>query len=142
MDIPKFNFKFKPVKPKRTNTNSFKRKSNKIHKGLCVLEDGEYKCRVEIDDSSTLVLPFTERSYNCKYKKHIFTKGLDEHGNHVHIIRDESTARFFDVDPNIYIPFMKNYIVKGYVVTENGKLYFDFVDIVNLRGYEPRYHYD
>lgn len=116
------------------------RLTNKLTQARVIKEDGEYKAYIDIptDDiiKPKLIIPFTKRSYNLKGRRDIFSKEKGEHG-YIRYVRDESKAKYFDVDEEIYVPFAPNWLVSGYIVKlENGSKAFDFKDIIKPYGYE------
>lgn len=130
----------KVAQPKKKASSGPKWESNKIQRGVVIEEDnGDFKVKVEVvDEKGTkqeLILPFTPDSYELKDKLSVFTRTKDKHGRRTRIIRDVWHAKFHPGLPEQYIPFAKNWIVKGYIVKEGLTKMFDFKDLVGIQGY-------
>lgn len=134
-------FKVAVPKPKRNKTSDgIKRTSNKIEKGKVFQdEDGTYKIAITLQDGSInpdlKVLEFTERSYDLTGKTNVFSRTLDKNGRRTRFIRTITYARHMPGLPEQYIPFAPNWIVRGYIVKDNGILKFDFKSLVGVDGY-------
>ena len=141
MSLLKLPFKVAVPKPKRNKTSeSIKRTSNKIAKGKVFQdENGTYKVSISMGNDPVhpdlLVLDFTERSYDLTGKTTVFSRSLDKKGRRTRFIRTESHAKFMPGLPEQYIPFAPNWIVRGYIVRENGLMKFDFVGLAGVDGY-------
>lgn len=134
------SFKIKPIKSiKKKKESNALTKLSKLVKGVCRLdEDGNYKVQIKYNESENpdwLYLDFTENSYNLKGRTSIFTKTKDKKGKYTRIIRDKLTAIAFPGDSEKYIPFSPNWIIEGYICRIDGKLVFDFHNIVTIEGY-------
>ena len=108
---------------------------SKLLRGLVVLEEDTYKVYVKLDDSTNLVLPFTDKSYNLKGKTKVFSKSKGPHGHEMYI-RSEWKARISPGLNTQYVPFIPDWIVSGWIVQISGKKYFDFNDIICHKNYE------
>ena len=134
-------FKVAVPKPKRNKTSDgIKRTSNKIEKGKVFQdEDGTYKIAIILQDGSVnpdlKVLDFTKRSYDLTGKTNVFSRTVDEKGRRTRFIRNESHAKVMPGLPEQYLPFAPNWIVRGYIVKDNGILKFDFKSLVGVDGY-------
>ena len=134
-------FKIAVPKPKRNKTSDgVKRTSNKIEKGKVFQdEDGTYKIAIILQEGSInpdlKVLDFTERSYELKGKTNVFSRTLDKNGRRTRFIRTINYAKHMPGLPEQYIPFAPNWIVRGYIVKDNGILKFDFKSLVGVDGY-------
>lgn len=134
-------FKVAVPKPKRNKTSDgIKRTTNKIVKGKVFQDkDGTYKVAIDMQNDTVnpdlLVLDFTERSYDLTGKINVFSRTVDSKGRRTRFIRNPIHARFMPGLPEQYIPFAPNWIVRGYVVTDNGIKKFDFKSLVGIEGY-------
>lgn len=135
------NFKIKPIKSikKKKESNALTKVTTKLVRGVCRLdEDGNYKVQIKYNESENpdwLYLDFTENSYNLKGRTSIFTRKKDKKGKYTRIIRDKFKAIVFPGDSEKYIPFSPNWIIEGYICRIDGKLVFDFHDVVTIEGY-------
>ena len=131
------SFKFKPIKAKKISVGI--KRISAITQGLVTVENGEYKCRIFADNNTTssgdIILPFTERSYNLKGKETIFDRVYNDEDKKIRYVRTHVQSITFPGDPNKFVPFGPNWIVKGYIVETGGKKYFDFVDLLTINGY-------
>jgi len=138
MGKPLIGLKIAVVQPKRKNNSTGIVRQGKIHEGeVFIDENGTYKVSVSIKDDpeypSLLVLEFTERSYDLKGKQVVFGIIKDK-GRLVRYIRSKEQAKFFPGLPTQYIPFAPNYVVKGYLVRDNGVLKFDFTEVIGNKN--------
>lgn len=131
-------FKFKPIKTAKKVSTGIKRISA-ITQGLVTVEDGEYKCHIFADDNSTssgdIILPFTDKSYNLRGRETIFDRVRNDEEKKIRYVRTHVQALSFPGDPDKFVPFGPNWIVKGYIVEKEDKKYFDFVDLLTINGY-------
>lgn len=135
-----------PKKSKIISKNTIKIEA-KNKKGVVFIdEDGEYKVSLSMENDdynpSLLIVPFTEKSYELKGKINIFSRTTDKDGRYIRYIRSEEKARFFPGNPDIFVPFAPNWIVKGNLVREGLILKFDFISLVNIKGYNMIIHDD
>ena len=134
-------FKVAVPKPKRNKTSDgIKRTTNKIVKGKVFQdENGTYKVSINMENDpihpDLLVLDFTERSYDLTGKTNVFSKTVDSKGRRIRFIRNLINAKFMPGLPEQYIPFAPNWIVRGYIVKDNGTMKFDFKSLVGIDGY-------
>ena len=134
-------FKVAVPKPKRNKTyDGVKRTSNKITKGKVFQdEDGTFKVAIDMQNDEThpdlRILEFTERSYDLTGKTNVFSRTVDKHGRRTRFIRNAINAKFMPGLPEQYIPFAPNWIVRGYIVNDNGTTKFDFKSLVGVDGY-------
>ena len=134
-------FKVAIPKPKRNKTSDgIKRTNNKITKGKVFQdEDGTFKVAIDMQNDEThpdlRVLEFTERSYDLTGKTNVFSRTVDKHGRRACFIRNATNAKFMPGLPEQYIPFAPNWIVRGYIVNDNGLTKFDFKSLVGIDGY-------
>jgi hypothetical protein len=134
-------FKVAVPKPKRNRTSDgIKRTTNKIVKGKVFQdEDGTYKVSISMGNDPThpdlLILDFTERSYDLTGKTNVFSRTVDSKGRRTRFIRNSMYAKFMPGLPEQYIPFAPNWIVRGYIVKDNGIQKFDFKSLVGVDGY-------
>lgn len=108
-------------------------------------ENNEYIVEVKsknLNKGKSTKLPFTPKSYEVKGKTDVFLKDIKDKGRTIRIIRNEFKAKFFPGDEEKYIPFAKNWIVKGYIVNVEGKLMFDFVRLHNIENFDCLIHND
>ena len=128
-------------KPKRNKTSDgIKRTTNKIAKGKVFRdEDGTYKVAISMQNDTInpdlLILDFTERSYDLTGKTNVFSRTVDSKGRRTRFIKNELNAKFMPGLPEQYIPFAPNWIVRGYIVKDNGIKKFDFKSLVGVDGY-------
>ena len=134
-------FKVAVPKPKRNRTSDgIKRTTNKIVKGKVFQdEEGTYKVSISMDNDPVhpdlLILDFTERSYDLTDKTNVFSRTVDSKGRRIRFIRNPMNAKFMPGLPEQYIPFAPNWIVRGYIVRDNGIMKFDFKSLVGIDGY-------
>ena len=134
-------FKVAVPKPKRNKTSDgIKRTTNKIVKGKVFQDEtGTYKVSINMENDPVhpdlLVLDFTERSYDLTGKTNVFSKTVDSKGRRIRFIRNLINAKFMPGLPEQYIPFAPNWIVRGYIVKDNGTMKFDFKSLVGIDGY-------
>lgn len=134
-------FKVAVPKPKHNKTSDgIKRTTNKIVKGKVFQdENGTYKISISMENDPVhpdlLVLDFTERSYDLTGKTNVFSRTVDSKGRRIRFIRNLINAKFMPGLPEQYIPFAPNWIVRGYIVKDNGTMKFDFKSLVGIDGY-------
>lgn len=134
-------FKVAVPKHKRNKTSDgIKCISNKITKGKVFQdEDGTFKVAIDMQNDKThhdlRILEFTERSYDLTGKTNVFSRTVDSKGRHTRFIRNAMKAKFMPGLPEQYIPFAPNWIVRGYIVLDNGIKKFDFKSLVGIEGY-------
>lgn len=133
-----------PKKQKTISKNTVKIEA-KNKKGVVFIdEDGEYKVSLFTEDgihnSNASIVPFTEKSYELKGKTSIFNRTTDKDGRYIRHIRSEEKSKFFPGNPDIFVPFAPNWIVKGNLVREGLILKFDFISLVNIKGYNMIVH--
>lgn len=134
-------FKVAVPKPKRNKTSDgIKRTTNKIVKGKVFQDENEtYKVSINMENDPVhpdlLVLDFTERSYDLTGKTNVFSRTVDSKGRRIRFIRNLINAKFMPGLPEQYIPFAPNWIVRGYIVKDNGTMKFDFKSLVGIDGY-------
>lgn len=134
-------FKVAVPKPKRNkSSDGIKRTTNKITKGKVFQdENGTYKVSINMENDPVhpdlLVLDFTERSYDLTGKTNVFSRTVDSKGRRIRFIRNLINAKFMPGLPEQYIPFAPNWIVRGYIVKDNGTMKFDFKSLVGIDGY-------
>lgn len=118
--------------------------SNISRKCLAVVKeiDGEFKAVINIDNkhiylkegdklsNEQLVLPFTEKSLDLKDKIYVFLKNKDKYGHYVCVIRDRNTAHFFPGTSIQYNTVHDNLLIAGHIIRKNGKMYFEYEDLV------------
>ena len=88
-----------------------------------------------IETDPEMIAMANDEIYELKDKLSVFTRTKDKHGRRTRIIRDVWRAKFHPGLPEQYIPFAKNWIVKGYIVKEGLTKMFDFKDLVGIQGY-------
>ena len=136
--LKSMQFKVAVPKTKRNKTSDgIKRTTNKIVKGKVFQdENGTYKVSINIDnDPDLLILNFTERSYDLTDKINVFSRTVDSKGRRTRFIRNTINAKYMPGLPEQYIPFAPNWIVRGYIVKDNGTMKFDFKSLVGIDGY-------
>ena len=134
-------FKVAVPRPKRNKTSDgIKRTTNKIVKGKVFQdENGTYKVSINMENDPVhpdlLVLDFTERSYDLTGKTNVFSRTVDSKGRRIRFIRNLINAKFMPGLPEQYIPFAPNWIIRGYIVKDNGTMKFDFKSLVGIDDY-------
>lgn len=128
-------------KSKRKITKSINSISRKCY-AVVVKDNNEYKAVVNIDEkyipivegdefsNSKLILPFTEESLDLKDKTHVFLKNKDKLGKNVVVIRNERDCHFSPGLPTQYDAVKENILIAGHIVRKNGKMYFNYEDLV------------
>lgn len=128
-------FTFKPAK--KVTVRNYHKVSGKTY-ALCIQEEDIFYAHVKMkENDSRLCMPFSPRSYDLKGKTIVFSVNPDERGNIVTHIRSEQKARHFPGLPTQYTPFRNNWIYSGYIVTIDGKKYFD---VESTEGHFEQYH--
>ena len=153
LDLSKLKLTLKVTndKPKRVRTIQSKeippKKLTKLVNGKVIKQNDEYFVTVsyfeykehmfgntnvsEISDKSeSVTIPLTKESYDIKGVRVIFAKD-----NNILLIRNETQLIFGNYDPNKYIPFKDNSIVRGWIVRINGVLQFKFRNIILQNGF-------
>lgn len=126
--------RIKVAEPKKRKSTAFKRES-KITTGVVVEEEDEnFKVLIQTENSEML-LPFTPKSFELKDRTTVFTRAKNERGHRMRIIRDAWKAKIHPGFTTQYFPFTKNWIVKGYIVSNGLVKLFDFKDLVGIKGY-------
>ena len=94
--------------------------------------NGKYDSVIEIDQSndSRLILPFIEESLNLKDRTHVFLKNVDKSGKHTIIIRTKEQCHCYPGLPTQYDAVKENLLIAGHIISKNGKMYFDYEDLV------------
>lgn len=134
-------FKVAVPKPKHNKTSDgIKRTANKIVKGKVFQDENRtYKVSISMENDPVhpdlLVLDFTERSYDLTGKTNVFSRTVDSKGRRIRFIRNLINTKFMPGLPEQYIPFAPNWIVRGYIVKDNGTMKFDFKSLVGIDGY-------
>ena len=131
------SFKFKPLKTKKMSTGM--KRISQITQGLVTVDKGVYYCHVFADDNSTssgdITLKFTDRSFKLYDRETIFDRVFSDNEKKTRYVRTHLQAITFPGDPDKFVPFGPNWIVKGYIVEIEGEKYFDFVDLLTINGY-------
>lgn len=125
-------FKFKAVKKTVKRNSNKPKKVSRLCVGVCNKEGDDWTIRLNLKDDerypNELVLPFTDTSKSLYGKTKIFSKEKDEHGNIVCYVRHEDKAKWFPGSEDAYTPFNNGWAYSGYIVSINGKLYFEIVE--------------
>jgi len=143
--MSQFNsFKLVPKK-KAPKTDSNKKLTTKLVKGICIKDGDNWLIQLDVKalkpdiidkgQPDLLILPFTEDSYDLKGLTSVFERTPDENGRYTRYIRNETDAKFHPGSPERYVPFCKNWVCSGYIVRCNGKLMFDFNECIAPNGY-------
>lgn len=136
----KLQLKIKVASPaKISKTNTIKVEQTNIN-GIVIIEDGIYKVNVPYKDSNTnttknINLLFTNESYNLKGKLVVFNKITKHSDKIIRHVRNIDKAKFFPGDPNKYVPFAPNWVVKGNIIRDNNILKFEFIELITINGY-------
>ena len=144
LTLSQFNV-FKPTPKKRTNSNSNKRLTSKLIRGVCFKDGDIFKIQIdaktlkpdiiEKGQPDILILDFTEESYDLKDVISVFDRNPDKNGRYTRYVRNITNAKFMPSDPDRYVPFCCNWICSGYIVRRNGKMMFDFNECIAPEGY-------
>lgn len=130
--------------PKVRHNSGFRRVNNKIVYGTVIEpEDGIFKVSIENKDSANEeILDFTLDSFDVKNRLTVFIKQKDKNGKRTRVIRDEWKARAHPGSTEHYIPFNKNWIVKGYIVKDGYIRLFEFKELVGINGHVIKVYED
>lgn len=134
-------------KPKKETKSTVSRSniSRKCYAVVAIINE-EYKAIVNYEkkpiyiheggksSNEQLVLPFTEKSLSLKDKTYVWLKNKDKYGKHVCIIRNHITANLYPGVDTQYDVVRENILIAGYIIRKNGKMYFEYEDLV-------AYHY-
>lgn len=132
------NIASKPKRESKLTDNNISRKCYAVVKEI----DGEFKAVVNINkqhirlkegdelSNEQLILPFTERSLDSKGKIYVFLKEKDKYGHYICIIRDKMTANLSPGLPTQYNTIHENLLLAGHIIRKNGKMYFEYEDLV------------
>ena len=107
-----------------------------------IVRFGDYKNRlsskVKLEQVGTtdLTLHITYQSFECKDKLLIFTRYGQRDRRYICISRFEDDKVFKNVDNNRFVPFCHNWLVRGWIVIFNNKLYFHFYKCITIVGYD------
>ena len=153
VNLSNVKLKLKVVKPtKRVEPKEIPpKKLTKLVNGKVVLIDGKYYCFVQYYDfnerlfgntdiieitdiAKSLNIPFTEESYDIRRFRTIFTRDKTKYG-YLSLVRTESQIVFGNYNPDKYIPFAPNWIVRGWIVKINNVLQFKFRNIILQNGF-------
>ena len=112
-------------------------KIGKITKGTVFQdENGVFKISIatktDEPNPDLLILEFTDKSYDLTGVKDVFLRK----NTRIRIIRNEYDCKFFPGLAEQYVPFAPNWLVKGYIVRDNGKMKFDFEGLIGINGYD------
>ena len=143
--MSQFNsFKLVPKK-KALKTDSNKKLTTKLVKGICIKDGDNWLIQLDVKalkpniidkgQPDLLILPFTEESYDLKGVVSVFDREPDKKGKYIRYVRSETSCKFFPGSPERYVPFCKNWVCSGYIVRCNGKLMFDFNECIAPNGY-------
>ena len=127
-------------KPKKKRNSDGIARTGKITQGKVFQdEDGNYKVAINMKNDQhfpdLLIIEFTERSYDLTGRVNVFSRTIDSKGRRTRFIRNPVNAKYMPGLPEQYIPFAPNWLVKGYIVRDNGTLKFDFTGLVGIEGY-------
>lgn len=132
------NIASKPKRESKLTDSNISRKCYAVVKEI----DGEFKAVVNINkqhirlkegdelSNEQLILPFTERSLDSKGKIYVFLKEKDKYGHYICIIRDKMTANLSPGLPTQYNTVHENLLLAGHIIRKNGKMYFEYEDLV------------
>lgn len=128
-----------PKNKRKNNSEGIKIVEKNKEGKVFIDENNDYKISISMNNDpdcpDLLILPFTEKSYNIVGRTTVFTRNVDEHGKRIRYIRSDTKAKYDYGDPERYIPFAPNWIVKGNIVRDNNILKFDFIDLITKDGY-------
>lgn len=144
LNFPAFTIKpaSKPKRESKSTGSNISRKCYAVVKEI----DGEFKAVININkqhirlkegdelSNEQLVLPFTEHSLDLKGKIYVFLKEKNEYGHYVCVIRDTTTSNLAPGLPIQYNAVHENLLLAGHIIRKNGKMYFEYEDLV-------AYHY-
>lgn len=86
----------------------------------------------ETSNDFVICLRLTDKSLSLKNKQFIFTTYKDEHGHQMCFIRSILEAM---ISPKALVPYQavkEGIVIAGYIVREQGKLYFEYTDFVGF----------
>lgn len=113
--------------------------SKDINAKCIILPDGTYKAFIledALDIKAGSLIEFTEDSYDLKDCRIVFTKYKDEAGKVMQIIRTKNQAKYSPGLKEHYIPFHKNWIMKGRVINTDGEYQFRFKRLIGIGNYK------
>lgn len=124
------NFTLKPfVKKKVKNTSIRPANASRLCAGVVVVIDGEYRIKIytkyDEDFDESIIIPFTEESFNLKGRKRVFSKHKDKYGHNILYIRDKNESIGKPLSSDIYTSVVEREVCTGYILRRNGALYFD-----------------
>ena len=140
VNFPTFTIKL-ASKSKREVKSSGNNISRKCYAVVKVI-DGEFKAVININkqhirlkegdelSDEQFILPFTEHSLDLKDKIYVFLKEKDKYGHYVCVIRDTITANLAPGIPAQYNAVHENLLLAGHIIRKNGKMYFEYEDLV------------
>lgn len=142
MDI-RLSFKFKATKSPKRHRKLDKPTEIKVSplvEGYIFIEDGVYKCHVDMPKSDEdlppqLVLEFTPESYSVEKRMRVFTRQSNPKDKWTCYCRTKDYATIMPGNSSFYVPFAHNWTCKGWVVRYNSKLMFKFKRILCVKGY-------
>lgn len=155
-DLSGFKLVFKPkvVTNRKTRAPSdnihYNKKLTKLVVGTVIKEGTSFKVVINYNDykdklsadvkiedvgDKDLTLHFTYQSFDCKGASIVFTKEGQLDHTYLCIHRNETDRIFKNVDNNRYVPFCHNWIVRGWIVNLDGKLYFHFRRCITIKGH-------
>ena len=96
-----------------------------------ILDNGEYKAAINWKDlNNILIIPFTNESLSLKGKTNVFSKVKDIHGHNICVIRTSEESNINPGTSTQYSPFRENLLIAGYIIRKDGKMLFDYSDLV------------
>lgn len=137
-----FTINVAKAKSKRTIKSKSVRVS-RLCKAVVALDEGIYVAKINLQNDEnhpdTLVIPFTEESYNLKGKEYVFSKNKDKYNHYTCYIRTKYNATNFPGLTTQYEVLKPNIVVGGYIVRINGKHYFEYTQFVSTNETCPEY---
>lgn len=131
-----FTINVAKAKSKRTIKSKSVRVS-RLCKAVVTLDEEGYVAKINLQNDEnhpdTLVIPFTEESYNLKGKEYVFSKNKDKHNHYACHIRTKYNATNFPGLTTQYEVLKPNIVVGGYIVRINGKHYFEYTQFVTFK---------
>lgn len=82
------------------------------------------------------ILPFSSKTFNLKYRNHVFLTTKDEHNHWVHIIRTDIEALLSPSESKGLTTLVDNNIFSGKIIREDNVKKFD---MINYKGDRRQY---
>lgn len=124
-------FAIKPLKKQRVK--STKKTLTQVIRGKVVMVDGVYKCNTKYQDKS-ITVDFTPESFIMKGKTNGFKPDVKDPTKWCRFIKNETDVIGMPFSQD-YLPFVPNWIVSGKLIIDNGKIMFDFKNLITIHNF-------